>query len=245
MRRRTKFPPRSSTGLAGHIDRLRDFRAQEVIFVHEYLTDLDAVGAAIKAKYTTIRATKQDQERAALAVLSSPRVQEYLAEAIEQRVQRTKVTADRVITELSRIAFFDAGQLYNQDGQLRRPDELPVGVRAAISEVDVKVSKDGAATVKYKTYDKLQALKTIMTHLGLLAPERASALSVQYNNCTVVKGNGNSVQVNDNKLDLGSLSTEELRVLRKMMATDENPCGIDECVTDLLALEEGYYADSY
>lgn len=213
--------------------------------MHEYLTDLDAVGAAIKAKYTTIRATKEDQERAALAVLTSPRVQEYLAEAIEKRVERTKVTADRVITELSRLAFFDVGQLYDEFGNLRRPDELPAGVRAAVSEIEVKMSKQGEATVKYKTYDKLQALKTIMTHLGLLAPERASALSVQYNNCTVVKGNGNNVQVNDNKLNLGSLSTEELRVLRKMMVVDDAAgCGMDECVTDLLALEESYYADS-
>ena len=211
--------------------------------MHEYLTDLDAVGAAIKAKYITIQDSKADQERAALAILASPRVQQYLAEAIEQRVQRTKVTADRVITELSRLAFFDVGQLYDQDGQLRRPDELPPAVRAAISEIDVKVLKDGVVNVKYKTYDKLQALKTIMIHLGLLAPERASNLSVQYNNCTVVKGNGNNVQVNDAKLNLGSLSTEELRVLRKMMGEGDDDNGMDECAVDLMALEEAYYAD--
>src|SRR5205085_1104724 len=71
-------------------------------FVAEYLVDLNATQAAIRAGYSA-RTAYSAGER----LLRNVEVAAAIAEAQAARSRRTEVTADRVVLELARVAFGD------------------------------------------------------------------------------------------------------------------------------------------
>ena len=72
-------------------------------FVSEYIIDLNAKQAAIRAGYSPKTAEVQ-----ASRLLSLVKVQTEISKAMEDRGKRTGVTQDRVLAELSAIAFAKA-----------------------------------------------------------------------------------------------------------------------------------------
>lgn len=71
-------------------------------FCEEYLVDLNATQAAIRAGYKEKTARSSASEN-----LTKPDIQQYLRELIDQRSERTGITADTVLLELERIALSD------------------------------------------------------------------------------------------------------------------------------------------
>lgn len=144
-----------------------DITAKQKRFVDEYLVDLNATQAAIRAGYSK----KTAQEQSA-RLLSNVMVQQRVQDQMKAREQRTGITQDRVLQELARIAFFDIRKLYNTDGSLKRPDELDDDAAAVLSGVDVTEmgGNDGPVTFtkKAKVFDKTAALTLAMRHLGML-----------------------------------------------------------------------------
>lgn len=152
--------------------------AKQQRFVDEYLIDLNATAAYKRAGY---KATGHSAESAAARLLSNVEVAKAIAQAQEKRQERTFITADRVLQELARIAFFDIRKLYNADGSLKGMHELDDDAAAVLAGVDVVEmqggmevgGKDGAKhvpmyTKKAKTHDKVGSLSLAMRHLGIL-----------------------------------------------------------------------------
>lgn len=75
-------------------------------FVGEYLVDLNATQAAIRAGYSARTAGKIGSEN-----LSKPEIAAAVSAAQDERAKRTGITADRVLQELALIAFGDARRL--------------------------------------------------------------------------------------------------------------------------------------
>ena len=75
-------------------------------FVQEYLIDLNATQAAIRAGYS--KKTAQEQ---ASRLLSKVKVQADIQKAMKRRSERTGITQDRVLEELALIAFSDISEL--------------------------------------------------------------------------------------------------------------------------------------
>src|SRR5215469_1569992 len=73
-------------------------------FVEEYLVDLNGKQAAIRAGYSPKTAEVQ-----ASRLLRYAQVQAALKAAMEARSKRTQITADRVVTELAKLAFANLG----------------------------------------------------------------------------------------------------------------------------------------
>lgn len=137
-------------------------------FVDEYLVDLNATQAAIRAGYSSNRADAMGHEN-----LRKPEIAAALNDAMEARQKRTHITQDRVLQELARIAFFDIRKLYNDDGSMKKPSELDDDAAAVLAGVDVveMSASDGAPltfTKKAKVFDKGSALTLAMRHLGML-----------------------------------------------------------------------------
>ncbi len=145
-------------------------------FVEEYLIDLNATQAAIRSGYS-----KKTAESQGSRLLSNAKVAAAVADQMKARSNRTEITADRVLQELARIAFFDIRRLYNADGSLKKPSELDDEAAAVLAGVDVVemqgamgVDGDGNAnhvpmfTKKAKVFDKGTALTLAMRHLGML-----------------------------------------------------------------------------
>jgi phage terminase small subunit len=131
-------------------------------FVEEYLIDLNATQAAIRAGYSEKTAYAAGQR-----LLKN--VETEIASALAARSSRTEVTADRVVQELARIAFVDTRQIFEwgPDGVTLRPsDELTEDEAAIVEEVSETRSKTGRS-IKAKRFDKLKALELLGRHLGM------------------------------------------------------------------------------
>jgi phage terminase small subunit len=72
--------------------------AKQSRFVDEYLIDLNATKAAIRAGYSAKTAQAISTEN-----LSKPLIQAAIAERIEERAQRTKRTSDDVLRDLALV----------------------------------------------------------------------------------------------------------------------------------------------
>lgn len=152
----------------------RRLTAKQQAFVTEYLVDLNATQAAIRAGYSEKNADKIGSE-----LLGKTGVAEAVQAALNERAKRTEITADRVIAELAAIAFADLTDVaaWSEDGELNMlaSHQLSREASAAIKEVFSTTSTvtfdngDERSTVykKLKQHDKLKALELLGRHLGM------------------------------------------------------------------------------
>lgn len=140
-------------------------------FVEEYLLDLNATQAAIRAGYKPDCAQRMGSEN-----LSKPLVAAAIQAQMEARSQRTEISQDRVLAEYAKLAFLDPRKFYDDKGCLIPIHELPDDAAACIAGMDVVTERagkdaDGApefATVrKIKLVDKKGALDSVARHLGM------------------------------------------------------------------------------
>ncbi|MDI9853820.1 terminase small subunit [Comamonas sp. 17RB] len=102
-------------------------------FVAEYLIDLNATQAAIRAGYSAKTAASQGAR-----LLKQGGVARAVQAAQQARAVRTEITQDRVLQELARIAFFDIRRLYRANGSMKDPCELDADTAAALASIEVK-----------------------------------------------------------------------------------------------------------
>lgn len=160
-----------------------ELTAKQRAFVREYLIDLNAAQAAIRAGYSEKTAKEIGAEN-----LTKPNIAAAIESAMKIRAARTDITADRVLKELAKIGFADVrkaikwqGSLVteedNPDGgdtlviknvvtnnvQLISSDDIDDDTAAAISEI----SQNSNGGIKLKLHDKRAALVDIGKHLGM------------------------------------------------------------------------------
>ena len=132
-------------------------------FVEEYLVDLNATQAAIRAGYSKRTARQVGAEN-----LTKPVIAEAPGKALEKRSQRTEITQDRVLRELAAIAFSDPRKPFDEAGNLRPIGELDEETASALAGVDVEtIAGSAAITAKIKRWDKPKALELLGRHLGM------------------------------------------------------------------------------
>lgn len=130
-------------------------------FVEEYLIDLNATQAAIRAGYSVKTADVQSSR-----MLGNVKVQQAIAEKMAERSRRTGINQDRVLMELAKIAFVNADDVINaQDATTKEGasrDDL-----AAIQSIKVKSFGEDGIEREIKLADKLKALEMLGRHLGM------------------------------------------------------------------------------
>ena len=130
-------------------------------FIEEYLIDLNATQAAIRAGYSPYTAKSIGSEN-----LTKPDIKAQIARAMAERSRRTGVNADRVIMELAKIAFVNANDVIDAETATLKPDALPEDT-AAIQSVKVKTFGEDGLEREIKMADKLKALELLGKHLGM------------------------------------------------------------------------------
>lgn len=130
-------------------------------FVEEYLIDLNATQAAIRAGYSPDTAKSIGSEN-----LTKPDLQARIAKAMAERSKRTGVNADRVVMELAKIAFVNAGDVIDAETATLKPDAAKEDT-AAIQSVKVKTFGEDGLEREIKMADKLKALELLGKHLGM------------------------------------------------------------------------------
>ncbi len=142
-------------------------------FVAEYLIDLNATQAAIRAGYSAKTAQQQGSR-----LLSNVVVQEELSRQQSKVAERLEISKERIVDELAKIGF--ANMLdYMRAGLDGDPyldfSGLTRDQAAALSEVTVEDFKDGRGEdardvrrVKFKLHDKKGALVDLAKMLGFI-----------------------------------------------------------------------------
>lgn len=133
-------------------------------FVDEYLIDLNATQAAIRAGYSAKSADKIGSE-----LLGKTRVVEAISKKMADRSKRTGVNQDRVVLELAKIAFVNAADVIDPESATIR-EGATADDTAAIQSVKVKVipTKEGEGVEReIRLNDKLKALELLGKHLGM------------------------------------------------------------------------------
>jgi phage terminase small subunit len=132
-------------------------------FVDEYLVDLNATQAAIRAGYSAKTANRIATEN-----LSKLDIQAAIAERQKALQAKVEITQEMVIRELAKIAFGDQRRVmaWGPDGvKLRPSSDLTPDEAAVVSEVSETVTAAGGS-LKVKTHDKVGALKLLGEMMG-------------------------------------------------------------------------------
>ena len=145
---------------------------KQLRFADEYLVDLNATQAAIRAGYSQ-RTARTTGSR----LLRNPAV----AHAVAQRQARISnhlfVTAERVVLEYARLAFADMRDYmrFAENGDVLLDwSAMPEDATKAILEVTQDIYNEGRGSAqrevkrtKFKLHDKRGALDALAKHLGL------------------------------------------------------------------------------
>ncbi|MBL8773891.1 MAG: terminase small subunit [Phenylobacterium sp.] len=203
---------------------------KQATFVREYLVDLNATQAAIRAGYSERTAHSQGQR-----LLNHVEVAAAIAERQGTRLEELDLTADKVLRELASIAFTDLADVaewgerevaigYDADGKRLAPADIGDAVvvhhemapylrlkdsstltkaqRAAVSEV--ALTKDG---FKIRMHSKTDAAGLLARHFGLLVDKRE-----------VSGPNGGPIRVQTELVALlAGLSPEERALLKPVL----------------------------
>lgn len=158
--------------------------ARQKRFVQEYLIDLNATQAAIRAGYSAKTAEQQGYQ-----LLQKTSVLKAIQEAMGKRSERTEITADRVLQELAKIGFSDMRTFTkwsNRGVALIDSDQLTQDQAACVAEVSQTITEAGGS-IKFKLHDKVAALEKIGRHLGMfedslrLKGDKDEPLQVNFN----------------------------------------------------------------
>jgi len=147
-----------------------DLNRRQARFVEEYLIDLNATQAAIRAGYSPRSANAH-----AARLFANPGIRARVDEALAERSRRTGVNAERVVRELARIAFASAPDFIDP----RTAELLPNASeddKAAVQSIRVKTipTSEGLGVEReVRLGDKLKALELLAKHLGMIAGKRA------------------------------------------------------------------------
>lgn len=160
-----------------------ELSAKQRAFVREYLIDLNATQAAIRAGYSEKTAGQIGEQN-----LKKLEIQKAISAAMDLRAKRTDITADRIMMELAKIGFSDIRKAVkwqtsliteedNPDGgdvavvknivtnnvQLIASDDIDDDTAAAVAEI----SQNAQGGLKIKLHDKRAALVDMGRHLGM------------------------------------------------------------------------------
>lgn len=129
-------------------------------FVEEYLIDLNATQAAIRAGYSPDTAGSIGAEN-----LKKPEIKSRIDKAMAERSRRTGINQDRVLQELARIGFAKITDVVDPETAQIKPDASDDDL-ACIQSIKIKPNEFGTER-EVKLYDKKSALVDLGKHLGL------------------------------------------------------------------------------
>jgi phage terminase small subunit len=163
-----------TTGLPANIDHeeMPDLNLRQAAFVREYLVDLNATQAYIRAGYSPRTAGSASGD-----LLRHRLVAAHIARGMAARAARVQVTADGVLSEMSLLAHSDISHyVITDDGQVKPAEGAPEGCMRAVAGIKKKTriirDREGQEVgreyeVEVRLWDKPQPLKLMGRHVGL------------------------------------------------------------------------------
>ncbi len=137
---------------------------KEELFLHHFIAGMGKGEAYTAAGHT---ATGTTAHMAGSRMFKRPRVQKRYGELMAPAIAKAELNVERVLNELSCLAFYDiTGVVDNATMKMRALEALPDELRRAI--VGVKVVQVGEIIrYEYKFADKQRALDSLARHLQM------------------------------------------------------------------------------
>ncbi len=156
---------------------------QQALFAREYLKDLNATKAAIRAGYSPASARDTGPK-----LLKSPAVKDEVARLGAYRASSADVSADVILRELHRLATFNTAEMFDSHGNLKPPKDWTPEMSASVASFEVVARNlsagDGSTDTinKVRLYDKTRALELLAKHLSLLIDrvEHTGTIQIQW-----------------------------------------------------------------
>jgi phage terminase small subunit len=156
---------------------------RQLLFVEQYLIDLNGKEAAIRAGYSGTRAAARGY-----ALLQRPEIRAAIAAAMARRAARTEITPERVLEEYARIAFSDWRHFADWGPKGARfaaaRDLSPEDTPAIAELVDAGPTRGGLR--RLKLFDKQAALTSLARILAHGDTARFAGASSAVASSTVV-----------------------------------------------------------
>lgn len=133
---------------------------KQKLFVEEYLIDLNATQAAIRAGYSPDTAGSIGGEN-----LKKPEISAAIAKAMAERSKRTGINQDRILQEIAKLALVNIDDVVDlKTGKIKKTatkEDL-----ACIQSIKIKPTEFGTER-EIKFYDKKGSLEMAGKHLGM------------------------------------------------------------------------------
>ena len=160
---KTKMAAKSKAKTAGTLNE------RQRRFVEEYLVDLNATQAAIRAGYS-----KKTAYRTGADNLKKPQISKAIQGRIQKRSERAKIDADYVLNRLVEIDELDVADILDGGGNMLPVQDWPKQWRQSITGIDIQQIMIGDAESvirKIKWPDKLRNLELLGKHVNVKAFE--------------------------------------------------------------------------
>jgi phage terminase small subunit len=132
-------------------------------FVQEYLIDLNATQAAVRAGYSPRTAEQQGSR-----LLSNVKVSSAICSAKAERSERTKVDADWLLRRLAAEAEADLQEIFEDDGRVKPVRQWPAVWRTGlVAGLDAVELPEGVVVKKLKLADRSKTLEMIGKHIDV------------------------------------------------------------------------------
>lgn len=144
---------------------VKKLTAKQAAFVDEYLIDLNATQAAIRAGYSKKTAGAIGEEN-----LKKPEIANALQAAMAERSKRTKIDADWLLSRLADEVEADVADLYDDTGNILPVPQWPkIWRQGLVAGIDVVAEENVGVVTKIKLSDRVRRLEMIGKHVGVLA----------------------------------------------------------------------------
>lgn len=188
------------------IDPDGELNSKQRRFIQEYLIDLNAAQAAIRAGYSPKTAKEQGHR-----LLTNAHIKEAVENAKKKREKRLELSQEKVLTQIAKIAFSDIKDVLEWDetgGITIRPSDQVDGT--IISELEVE--PETRTVKKVKMNDRFRALIKLYDHLS-----KESALKIALLEAEIkAKTNAEEDQVKTGLKDLTNALLKSMEIPDKV-----------------------------
>lgn len=146
---------------------MSELNIKQEAFCREYIVDLNATQAAIRAGYS-----EKTANRIANQLMSKLDIQVRTAELMKERNEKLKVDANYVLHRLIQIDEMDVADILTDSGDIKPIKEWPKVWRTSLSAIDIQLISSGdmdVITKKVKWPDKLRNLELMGKHVNVNA----------------------------------------------------------------------------
>ncbi|MCL7941210.1 terminase small subunit [Halomonas sp. ATCH28] len=149
-------------------------------FVEEYLKDLNASQAALRAGYS-----EKSAGHLGAQLLAKPHIAELIAQGKAKRSEKTAIDAAYVLNRLVEIDQMDVADILNDDGSVKAVRDWPRAWRTYVSGMDLSELWEGSGDErqmvgllkKIKWPDKVKNLELLGKHVDVQAWKEQRELS--------------------------------------------------------------------